>query len=79
MGIAIMTGKKSVYLEEYLAIHNRVLETHPCYSPDMAFTQVDAIGNLCFNTKDEVINSGDLQVCNEVAKQVEKTHALIIV
>lgn len=72
-----MAGKKSVYLEEYLAAHNSALEAHPCYRSDMEFTQVDANGNLTLKTQEKVINSEDLQVFNEVAKLVEETHTLI--
>jgi len=73
-----MTEKKSVYLEEYLAAHNSALEGHPHYRSDMKFTQVDANGNLTFNTQDKVTNSEDVRVLNEVAKLVAQTHKLII-
>lgn len=73
-----MTERKSVYLKEYLEVHNDTLKKHKDYRPDMKFTQTDSRGCLTLDTRDKILAPEDQKIFEEVSEQVAKTYKLLI-
>lgn len=73
-----MSEVKHVYAEEFLAVHNKELEAHSSYRPDMKYTLMFPRGNLVMDTRDKVLTPEDAQVFEEVGRRVAQRYKLII-
>lgn len=69
-----MSPKKELYGEDYLAIHNKLLEAHPKYREAMKFTQLLPYGDVVFNTKDKVLSKEDKDVLMEITTSVSEKY-----